>query len=75
MPLPAAQFLLSYAALSADRGNSRGFRSLDLAQHAADRFPDTIDLAFDKTELLQDGREEPLFLAAAVADIPEATRL
>jgi TonB family protein len=38
-------------------------------------FPDTIDLAFDKTELLQDGREEPLFLAAAVADIPEATRL
>jgi TonB family protein len=38
-------------------------------------FPDTIDLAFDKTELLKDGRDEPLFPAAVVADFTEATRL
>jgi TonB family protein len=38
-------------------------------------FPDTIDLAFDKTELLKDGREEPLSPAAVAADLTEPTRL
>jgi TonB family protein len=38
-------------------------------------FPDTIDLAFDKTELRKDGRDEPVLPAAVVADFIEATRL
>jgi periplasmic protein TonB len=42
-------------------------------------FPDTIDLAFDKTELLNGTRDEPLFTAAfpaaIVAQNTEATRL
>ena len=37
--------------------------------------PDTIDLAFDKTELVKDGRDEPLFPVVAGADLPEAKRL
>jgi hypothetical protein len=38
-------------------------------------FPDAIDLAFDKTELLKDGRDEPLFAAPVVAHFTEARRL
>jgi periplasmic protein TonB len=38
-------------------------------------FPDTIDLAFDKTELLDGGRDEPLFPVAVVSHVTEATRL
>jgi protein TonB len=38
-------------------------------------FPDTINLAFDKTELTKDGRDEPRFPAAVAADFTETTRL
>jgi periplasmic protein TonB len=39
-------------------------------------FPDTIDLAFDETDLPDDGRHEPLFVATpCVVDLQEARRL
>jgi TonB family protein len=37
--------------------------------------PDAIDLAFDKIELVKDGRDEPLFSAAALPQLTEPARL
>jgi len=63
------------AAVKAGGRNSPGFNwRIPHSMRLAD-FSDRIDLAFDKTELLKDGRDEPLFPAAVVADPPETTRL
>jgi TonB family protein len=71
---PAPQFSPFDASRTA-HGNSRDAdRQIRHSMRPTD-LPDAIDLAFDKTELLKDGRDEPPPPVAVFADIVEVTRL